>query len=107
MSKRQPFRLTAFIDVGDGAPLHPCAITDISISGARISVTTANDLPSDFSLAMTFHGKVRRHCRVTWRSDAEIGVVFVPAPKQFQASAVLPIPAANDGPAIAHLVELD
>ena len=106
-ARRQSFNQTAFIDVGDGAPPHRCAITDISNSGARISVATANDLPSDFSLLLTLHGKVRRHCRVSWRSDLEVGVVFVPAPEQFRASAVEPIPAANDGPVIAGVVEID
>src|SRR5258708_16906743 len=104
VAKRQPFSRPACIDVGDGTPPIQCMVTDVSISGARISIMTANDLPSGFSLALTRDGSVHRYCRVTWRSDREIAVVFVVTPKQFRASPVLPSPVAGDGPEIANIV---
>ena len=83
-TNRQPFHQPVFIDAGDGAPPRQCTITDISKTGARISMDSADLLPAKFSLVLTRHGNVRRHCQVTWRSDQEVSVMFVPAPKSFQ-----------------------
>jgi hypothetical protein len=61
-------------------------VADISKTGARISAHTKNPPPAEFSLVMMHDGIVRRHCRVTWRADGEIGVMFVLAPKAFHPS---------------------
>ena len=87
---RQLFHQPAFIDAGDGTPPRQCTITDISKTGARILMNFAHLLPAEFSLVMTRHGNVRRHCHVTWHSDGEVGVMFVHTPKSFQAFPMFP-----------------
>ena len=84
-ANRQPLQQPAFIDAGDGSSPRQCTVMDISKTGARILMNAANVLPAEFSMAMTRYGNVRRHCHVTWHSDGEMGVVFVPAPKSFHA----------------------
>ena len=95
-AKRQPFQLTAFVDLGDSSPPLPCTVTDISESGARISIDGVGAVPVEFSLVMTRNGRLRRHCNVVWRSDAQIGVMFVPTPKTFHEAPMPPIDSVTD-----------
>jgi hypothetical protein len=58
----------ASIDVGNGS-LSSCMISDISETGARLTV--GGKLPDEFTLLL------HRRCRVVRRSDGQIGVKFV------------------------------
>jgi hypothetical protein len=80
-NKRKQFSYAGALDVGGGAELLPCEISDISDGGARIVVfTDPNELPDSIALVLSPNGKVRRNCRVAWRSDTEVGLQFIKAP---------------------------
>jgi PilZ domain len=54
----------------------PCAIADISDSGARLQLEAECELPERFILLLTKGGEARRHCRVVWRDGLFVGVEF-------------------------------
>jgi hypothetical protein len=60
---------------GASAPL-PCAIADISETGARIVLETEIELPERFILLLTRKGEARRQCRLVWRDGQTAGVAF-------------------------------
>jgi PilZ domain len=79
--KRRRFNRKAFermvaLDLGDGTT--SCEIIDISHGGARLRplMCPPKALPERFTLLLSACGKVRRHCRVIWRSASELGVQF-------------------------------
>jgi hypothetical protein len=58
------------IDLGGGAGPLDCIISDISASGAKLTIG-ARDLPDEFTLLF------RRRCRLVRSADGQIGVEFV------------------------------
>jgi len=79
-AKRKQFGKDASIDFGDGSPLYPCEVTDISDGGARLVILIPTEwLPERFSLWLSPTGSVRRECRLAWRGTAECGVQFLKA----------------------------
>jgi hypothetical protein len=56
--------------------LCPCAIADISETGARLVLETECDLPERFMLLLSRNGEARRICRLVWRSGLMVGVEF-------------------------------
>jgi hypothetical protein len=75
---RRTFERVAALDLGDGAPSTSCEVIDISHGGARLRplLCAPKALPETFTLVLSACGKVRRRCRVVWRSAAELGVQF-------------------------------
>lgn len=74
---RKPFTYPAFLDCEDGRDLIPCTFSDISATGARISLQEALDIiPEEVTLVLSRRGGVRRHCAVVWSREAEIGLKF-------------------------------
>lgn len=73
-SPRHEVQYLAHIDRGDGAPPVNCIICDISAGGAKLTIGS-HDIPDEFTLLF------RRHCRVIRRSDGQVGVQFLPAPR--------------------------
>ena len=59
-----------------GEVTRSCTLSDISDTGARIDVETAEDLPDQFMLLLSGNGSPRRKCRVIWRQPTQIGVNF-------------------------------
>lgn len=53
-----------------------CVLSDISDTGARIDVQTADELPERFTLLLSGNGSPRRKCRVVWRQPTQVGVNF-------------------------------
>lgn len=81
---RKQFKYAGALDVGAGSELLPCEIADISEGGARVVVfTDPNGLPDSIALVLSPNGKVRRNCRIAWRSDTEIGLQFLKVPAKF------------------------
>jgi hypothetical protein len=56
-----------------------CAIVDVSQGGARIAVLAADMVPDEFLLAFSPKSDVNRRCKVAWRKDDEVGVIFLKA----------------------------
>ncbi len=76
---RTEVRYVAWVDVGDGLPMHECILRDISARGAKLGIMTStpNALPNEFTLLLSPDGRVRHRCRVAWRSDENMGVEFL------------------------------
>ena len=49
---------------------------DMSATGARMADLPQDEIPKDFLLSLSRDGKVRRKCKVVWRKDDQIGVLF-------------------------------
>lgn len=66
------------LDVGDGSASTACEIIDISAGGARLRplMCSPDVLPESFTLLLSSCGRVRRVCRVAWRSESDLGVQF-------------------------------
>ena len=60
----------------DGDAVQGCTLSDISDTGARIDVETAEQLPDRFTLILSGNGAPQRQCRVVWRQPNQIGVNF-------------------------------
>ena len=68
-------RYGAFL-ILDGDAQRSCVLSDISDTGARIEVATADELPDRFTLILSGNGSPRRKCRVVWRQPTQVGVNF-------------------------------
>lgn len=82
----QRFGMTmpALIQLGDGIPLRPCTVLDVSLGGGRIRLDTGGAVPDHFILLFTKAGTVRRDCRVVWRQENYLGVAFAGKFDQFR-----------------------
>lgn len=60
----------------DGEHVQGCTLSDISDTGARIDIETAEQLPDRFTLILSGNGAPQRQCRVVWRQPNQIGVNF-------------------------------
>jgi PilZ domain len=73
---RRQFHYNARILTGEKTSPIACSISDISESGARLTLEHDAEVPETFMLLLTANGGARRHCRVVWRTDLTIGVEF-------------------------------
>ena len=73
---RRQFHYNASVLLDATSPPQPCAIADISATGARIVLATECNLPERFILLLTPSGEARRHCRLVWRNGLAAGVEF-------------------------------
>jgi hypothetical protein len=93
-AKRRTMRYSAWMafdkDVQQG-----CAIADISETGARIDVEDVDNVPDRFILLLAASGSARRKCRVVWRQERQIGVVFEPSPATADKASLVPAMHAN------------
>ena len=70
-SPRYEVHYPAHIDLDGNSPPVSCIISDISISGAKLTVGARGPVPDEITLVF------RRRCRVIRRSDGQIGVEFI------------------------------
>jgi hypothetical protein len=86
---------TAIIAFNDRCSTIPCAVRDLSESGARLRVDGTTNVPATFELVIELDG-LEASCQMVWRKANDIGVRFLStprlvAPKRFQVVApVLP-----------------
>jgi hypothetical protein len=73
---RRQFHYTASILVEGANKPSPCAIVDISASGARLQLESECELPQRFLLLLTKGGEAKRMCHVVWRNGLTVGVSF-------------------------------
>jgi hypothetical protein len=73
-SPRHSLDLTVHVEV----PLL-CSLSDVSQTGARLTLDDPSLLPDQFALDMD--PRVRRWCRVLWRTETQAGVQFTDEPK--------------------------
>ncbi len=79
-SPRRHVQCPAWVELGGALPRRECILCDLSDRGARLTIAAPNDLPEEFTLLFSADGTRNRHCRVVWRSDAQIGVEFLGHP---------------------------
>src|SRR5215213_3480329 len=74
---RRDARYGVWIAYGDDNTLVPCTLLDVSQSGARLMLPGNEDVPGEFLLLLSEHGRARRQCRVAWRRNDKVGVEFM------------------------------
>ena len=74
---RRAITYLAYIDRGDGSPTRECALCDTSQEGALLAIADPDSLPDEFILTLSADGAARRRCRVTWRTETQVGVEFL------------------------------
>jgi PilZ domain-containing protein len=79
-SPRRAFHYNATIVIDGETQSHPCAIVDISNTGARLQLKDDFELPEHFLLLLTRGGGARRRCKIIWRDGLFAGVQF-PTPQ--------------------------
>jgi hypothetical protein len=77
-SRRRPFTQQAKILIR-GAASRRCSLVDISHTGARLVLETADELPEQFTLLFAANGP-HRLCRQVWRDGPVAGVEFIRPP---------------------------
>lgn len=75
--RRKPHCWSARIDCGDGRPVRPCAVLELSGNGARLAAENFADVPDRFVLLFSACGNVGRACRVQQRAGNELVVRFM------------------------------
>jgi PilZ domain len=60
---------------GDFIFVRDCALRDVSLTGARVTVKAAHEVPDEFYLIFSADRTMRKAC-VIWRRGEEIGVEF-------------------------------
>lgn len=97
-AKHRSVRYGARLALADGT-LYECVLSEISETGARITVQDAAAVPEKFVLVLSANGASRRNCCVVWRDPQQLGVKFeqsvgarAPAPPRLRPR--LPGPAA-------------
>jgi hypothetical protein len=60
-----------------GFAIRPCKIVDLSDTGVRISVTSAQTVPKTFALLTSRSIGAGRRAEVKWRRGTEIGAHFL------------------------------
>jgi hypothetical protein len=77
-SPRKKIKRAAYLYTCDGWPVGDCTTEDISEGGAKLALSTPDELPVDLLLSFSRDGSVRRYCRLMWRQGNKIGVRFLP-----------------------------
>jgi len=73
---RKPIERFVWIDLGDGAPVTECRLSNMSDAGAKLILPSPRELPSNFILRLSKDGRVARKCRLAWSSGKDVGVAF-------------------------------
>jgi len=76
-----------FIAYNDRHSTLPCAVRDLSSTGARLRVNCSVAAPDTFELIIELDG-LEVDCQVVWRKATDIGVRFLSAPRIVAAKRV-------------------
>jgi hypothetical protein len=78
-----------------------CKLSDVSKSGARLTLDAASSLPDEFELLLK--DDIRKWCRVMRRSEKHVGIKFIaaPNPADTPSESASPPLASQDSPEIA------
>jgi hypothetical protein len=74
---RVTVRRCGWLSPTKGEQLQECVVLDESKKGARLAVNAPSGIPDKFYIYMSLESTSRRHCRVAWRSDQQLGVEFL------------------------------
>lgn len=73
--KSPRYRALKAATIGEGSDAIPCVVRDLSTTGAAIEIEGHIGIPDTFVLVVR-EDDLRLSCRVVWRRDYRIGVVF-------------------------------
>jgi hypothetical protein len=73
--KRTRILRCAKIIVPRRSPVIHCTVQNITGGGACLKLANTYGVPETFDLTFE-HGRTRRCCRVVWRTDDKLGVMF-------------------------------
>jgi hypothetical protein len=73
VSPRKRILKTAHIILSERAPKIECAVRNVSETGAMLQISSTYGIPDNFLVRID--GK-QRACRVVWRTETKIGIVF-------------------------------
>jgi PilZ domain len=68
---------SCWIAAANAAELTQGHVRNISEGGAKVECRANTEIPDTIDLYMTLDGKVGRRCKVVWRSEDAIGLMFV------------------------------
>jgi hypothetical protein len=74
---RREVNYACWIGAGDPPSLIRGKVRNISEGGAKVVCRTKIEFPETIDLYMTKDGSVGRRCKVVWRSDDAMGLMFV------------------------------
>ncbi len=69
------FRASKSATIGTGRTAIQCLVCDLSLTGAAISIESANGVPERFTLVLPEDG-LQLPCQVVWRRECRVGVRF-------------------------------
>jgi hypothetical protein len=67
----------AFLYACDGRPIGPCRLEDVSVGGAKLTHSIAEEIPAELVLSLSRNGQVRRRCQLAWQDKKRLGVRFI------------------------------
>lgn len=82
--KRTRVSRNAKIIVPRRSPVIFCTVENITSIGACLKLASTFGLPETFDLTFE-HGRTRRPCRVVWRTNNKLGVIFAAATQRAEA----------------------
>jgi hypothetical protein len=66
-----------WIRLDGGFATRPCSMVDLSDTGVKITVHSAETVPGVFTLLTSRDGSPGRRARVKWRRGSQIGAEFI------------------------------
>ena len=75
--RKLQLHLPARIDCGRGTRPQHCIVSDLSETGARMTLARDARLPQEFVLVLTADGRSQRRCRIVRRDHLDVRVRFL------------------------------
>jgi len=76
---RRTFKWFGRIFSVDGAVICECMTQNVSAAGVKLIVPEPIAVPSEFVLVLSKENRVRRNCKILWRSEKAVGARFLNA----------------------------
>jgi hypothetical protein len=73
---RKALHYPVAIEMGEGESARICMLSDVSDTGARLTLESPESVPDDFMMRLSHDGKTTRECHVVWRSGHQLGIQF-------------------------------
>src|SRR5687767_9242870 len=74
---RHEVNYSCWVNAADASKLIEARVRNISEGGMKVVCPSHDEVPDTVDLYMTQDRKVARRCRVVWRSEGALGLMFV------------------------------
>ena len=88
---RREVNLLCWLGAANEPPVIRARVRNISEGGAKVIYPPNTEVPDTIDLYMTADGKVGRRCKVVWRSEDSMGVMFVSRAKAVSTGTTVAI----------------